>query len=186
MNDVTQILSRIEDGDGKAAEELLPQVYDELRRLAAEKMAQEKPGQTLQATALVHEAYIRLVDIEKAQHWDSRGHFFVAAAEATRRILIQSVRRKQARKRGGGMDRWELADANLAADSDPLDILALNEALDLLAAEEPTAACLAKLRVFAGLSVDEAGRALGLPHTSAYREWTYAQAWLRAKLRDVP
>ena len=186
MTDVTQILNANEQGAPQAAEQLLPLVYDELRRLAAEMMTQEKPGQTLQATALVHEAYIRLVDVEKAQHWDSRGHFFVAAAEAMRRILIQSVRRKQARKRGGGMDRWELADADLAADSDPLDILALNEALDLLAAEEPTAACLAKLRVFAGLSVDEAGRALGLPHTSAYREWTYAQAWLRAKLRDVP
>ncbi len=186
MHEVTRILSAIEQGDPQAAEQLLPLVYDELRRLAAEKMAQEKPGQTLQATALVHEAYIRLVDVEKAQHWDSRGHFFAAAAEAMRRILIQSVRRKQSRKRGGGMVRCELADADLAVDSSPLDILALSEALDLLAAEDPTAANLAKLRLFAGLSVEEAGIALSLPHTSAYREWTYAQAWLRAKLRDVP
>jgi RNA polymerase sigma factor (TIGR02999 family) len=186
MSDVTQILNAIHQGDPQAAHELLPLVYDELRRLAAQKMAQEKPGQTLQATALVHEAYIRLVDVEKAQHWDSRGHFFAAAAEAMRRILIQSVRRKQSRKRGGRMDRRELADTDLAVDTDPLDILALGEAIDLLAAEDPTAASLAKLRVFAGLSVDEAGSALGLPHTSAYREWTYAQAWLRAKLRDVP
>ncbi len=186
MHEVTRILSAIEQGDGQAAEQLLPLVYEELRRLAAEKMAQEKPGQTLQATALVHEAYIRLVDVEKAQHWDSRGHFFAAVAEAMRRILIQSVRRKQARKRGGDVDRRELADGDLAVGRDPLDMLALSEALDLLAAEDPTAADLAKLRVFAGLSVDEAGSALGLPHTSAYREWTYAQAWLRAKLRDVP
>ena len=186
MTGVTQLLSAIEQGDPSAAEQLLPLVYEELRKLAAQKMAQEAPGQTLQATALVHEAYIRLVDVEKVQHWDSRGHFFAAAAEAMRRILIQGVRRKRARKHGGGMDRWELADADLAVACPPLDILALSEALDLLAAEDATAASLAKLRIFAGLSVDEAASALGLPHTSAYREWTYAQAWLRARLRDVP
>lgn len=184
VSDVTHILSQIESGDPAAAHQLLPLVYDELRKLAAAKLAHEKPGQTLQATALVHEAYMQLVDQD--QGWDSRGHFFAAAAEAMRRILIQSARRKHAQKRGGGMDRWEIADADLAADSAPLDILVLSEALDLLSAEDPTAASLAKLRIFAGLSVDEAGSALRLSHTSAYRQWTYAQAWLRAKLRDVP
>ena len=185
MTDVTQILSQIEDGDPSAAEQLLPLVYDELRKLAAAKLAQEKPGQTLQATALVHDAYINLVDVEKAQQWDSRGHFFAAAAEAMRRILIQNVRRKRAEKRGGDLDRWELNDADLAVESQGLDIVCLSDALDLLSAEDPTAAELAKLRIFAGLSVDDAGSALGLPHTTAYRQWTYAQAWLKAKLRDA-
>ena len=184
MSDVTRILSQIESGDPSAAEELLPLVYDELRKLAAARLAQEKPGQTLQATGLVHEAYIRLVDVEKAQHWDSRGHFFAAAAEAMRRILIQNVRRKRAQKRGGGIHPRELEDADLAVDNSGIDILALSEAIDLLAAEDPVAAGLAKLRIFAGLSVDEAGAATGLPHASAYRHWTYAQAWLRSKLRD--
>jgi len=186
MHEVTRILSAIDHGDPQAAEQLLPLVYNELRRLATEMMAREKPGQTLQATALVHEAYLRLMGGEEPQRWDSRGHFFAAAAEAMRRILIQNVRRKAAQKYGGGMDRWELADADLANDSASFDVLALSDALELLAVEDPTAASLAKLRVFAGLSVDEAGTALGLPHTSAYREWTYAQAWLRTKLRDVP
>jgi len=186
MHEVTRILSAIDHGDPQAAEQLLPLVYNELRRLATEMMAREKPGQTLQATALVHEAYLRLMGGEEPQRWDSRGHFFAAAAEAMRRILIQNVRRKAAQKYGGGMDRWELADADLANDSASFDVLALIDALELLAVEDPTAASLAKLRVFAGLSVDEAGTALGLPHTSAYREWTYAQAWLRTKLRDVP
>jgi RNA polymerase sigma factor (TIGR02999 family) len=186
MADVTQILSQIEQGDPSAAEQLLPLVYEELRKLAAAKLRHEKPGQTLQATALVHDAYIRLVDVEKAQHWDSRGHFFAAAAEAMRRILIQNVRRKRAEKHGGEMHRWELNDADLAVESQNLDILCLSDAIDLLAAEDPTAADLAKLRIFAGLSVDAAGAALRLPHTTAYRQWTYAQAWLRAKLRDIP
>jgi RNA polymerase sigma factor (TIGR02999 family) len=185
MSDVTRILSQINDGDPSAAEQLLPLVYDELRKLAAAKMAQEKPGQTLQATALVHEAYIRLVDVERAQHWDSRGHFFAAAAEAMRRILIQDVRRKRAQKRGGGIRPLELLDEGLSAEDSPVDILALDDAIDLLAREDPAAAALAKLRIFAGLSVDEAGAALGVPHTTAYRQWTYAQAWLRAKLRDA-
>jgi RNA polymerase sigma factor (TIGR02999 family) len=183
--DATLILSRIKAGDPSAAEELLPLVYDELRRLAASQMARERPGQTLQATALVHEAYLRLVDHEQARHWDSRGHFFAAAAEAMRRILIQSVRRKRAQKRGGGMRPRSLAADNLAVENPSLDILALNDALDLLTGEDPEAATLAKLRIFAGLSVDEAGAALGVAHTTAYRQWTYAQAWLRAKLRDT-
>lgn len=186
MNDVTQILHAIESGDPYAAERLLPLVYEELRKLAAARLAQEKPGQTLQATALVHDAYIRLVDVDQAQQWDSRGHFFAAAAEAMRRILIQNVRRKRAEKRGGELDRWELNDADLAVENQALDILCLNDALDLLSAEDPTAAELAKLRIFAGLSVDDAGAAIGLPHTTAYRQWAYAQAWLKAKLRDAP
>jgi RNA polymerase sigma factor (TIGR02999 family) len=184
MNDVTKTLSRIESGDPSAAEQLLPLVYEELRKLAAAKLANEKPGLTLQATALVHDAYIRLVDGEKTQHWDSRGHFFAAAAEAMRRILIESVRRRNARKRGGGMDRWELAEVDLAIESPGLDIIALSDAIDVLTSEDATAGSLAKLRVFAGLSVDQAGEALDLSRTSAYRQWTYAQAWLRAKLRD--
>ncbi|HZL88148.1 MAG TPA: ECF-type sigma factor [Pirellulaceae bacterium] len=186
MSDVTRILSQIDSGDPSAAAQLLPLVYDELRKLAAAKLAHEKPGQTLQATALVHEAYIQLVDRDRPQSWDSRGHFFAAAAEAMRRLLIQSARRKRAQKRGGAGQRWELVDADLAANGSPLDILALSDALDLLAAQDATAASVAKLRIFAGLTVDEAGSALGIPHTSAYRQWTYAQAWLRAKLRDAP
>jgi RNA polymerase sigma factor (TIGR02999 family) len=185
MTDDTRILSAIEQGDPSAAEQLLPLVYDELRKLAAAKMAREAPGQTLQATGLVHEAYVRLVDGEKAKHWDSRGHFFAAAAEAMRRILIENVRRKRADKRGGGIRPFELADADLAVEDSTVDLLALSDAIDLLAREDPVAAGLAKVRIFAGLSVDEAGTALGIPHTSAYRQWTYAQAWLRAKLRDV-
>jgi RNA polymerase sigma factor (TIGR02999 family) len=186
MSDVTRLLSQIEQGDPAAAEQILPLVYDELRKLAAARLAQEKPGQTLQATALVHEAYLRLVDQDHPQAWDSRGHFFAAAAEAMRRILIQNVRRKKAHKRGGDWDRWQVDDAELPARGEELDLLALSDALDLLAAQDPQAASLAKLRIFAGLSVDEAGAALGLPHTSAYRQWSYAQAWLRVKLRDVP
>jgi len=186
MSDVTRILSQIESCDPAAAEQLLPLVYDQLRKLAAAKLSQEKPGQTLQATALVHEAYVQLVDQDRPQTWDSRGHFFAAAAEAMRRILIQNVRRKRAQKRGGDLDRLQLADADLATNSDSLDVLALSDALDLLAIEDLTAASLAKLRIFAGLTIDEAGAALGLPHTSAYRQWSYAQAWLRVKLRDLP
>jgi RNA polymerase sigma factor (TIGR02999 family) len=183
MFEVTRVLSAIEQGDPRAAEQLLPLVYDELRKLAAARLAQEKPGQTLQATALVHEAYLQLVGKDQSQSWDSRGHFFGAAAEAMRRILIQNARRKNAAKRGGGGARLDLDAAALAVDSAPLDLLALSEAIDLLAAEDPSAAELAKLRIFAGLSVDEAGSALGIPHTTAYRQWTYAQAWLRARLQ---
>jgi len=182
MSDVTRILSQIDSGDPAAAEQLLPLVYEELRKLAAAKLAHEKPGQTLSATALVHEAYLRLVGSQK---WDGRGHFFAAAAEAMRRILIQNVRRKRAQKRGGGIGAVQLADADLAAQDSTIDIVALSDALDLLAVEDPLAAALAKIRIFAGLSVDEAAAALGLPHTTAYRQWTYAQAWLRAKLRDA-
>jgi RNA polymerase sigma factor (TIGR02999 family) len=184
MSDVTRILSQIESGGASAAEQLLPLIYDELRKLAAAKLAQEKPGQTLQATALVHEAYLQLVG-DGHPAWDNRGHFFAAAAEAMRRILIQNFRRKRAQKRGGGFHPQELAEGDLAVENPVLDIVALSDALDLLAAEDPDAAALAKLRIFAGLSVNEAGTALGIPRTSAYRDWTYAQAWLRSKLRDT-
>jgi RNA polymerase sigma factor (TIGR02999 family) len=184
MSDVTRILQSIEDGDPQAAEELLPLVYDELRKLAAARMAQEKPGQTLQATALVHDAYLRLVDVEKAQHWDSRGHFFSAAAEAMRRILVESARRKRSTKHGGRIQLLELKEQDRPDGAPPLDILALSDAIDVLAEEDSVAAQFAKLRIFGGLSVDEAGQALGIPHTSAYRHWTYAQAWLAARLGD--
>jgi RNA polymerase sigma factor (TIGR02999 family) len=185
MSDVTQILEQIESGDPSASDQLLPLVYDELRKLAAQKLAREKPGQTLQATALVHDAYIRLVDVDKAQHWNSRGHFFSAAAEAMRRILVEVYRRKQAQKHGGDQHRVALAEADLAVCDRNFDILALNDAIERLAVEDASAARLAELRIFAGLSVDEAAQALDLSHTTAYRQWTYAQAWLRAALNDV-
>jgi RNA polymerase sigma factor (TIGR02999 family) len=184
MTDVTRILFAIEQGDPQAAEQLLPLVYDELRKLAAEKMAREKPGQTLQATALVHEAYIRLVDVEKAQHWNSRGHFFAAAAEAMRRILVESSRRKQAHKSGGGRQRFSLDEAELTTPAQSDRLLAINDALDRLAAEAPDVAELVKLRVFAGLSVNEAAQALGTSRTTAFRHWTYARAWLRAEFAE--
>jgi RNA polymerase sigma factor (TIGR02999 family) len=184
MSDVTQILAQIESGDPRAAEQLLPLVYNELRRLAAARLAQEKPGQTLQATALVHEAYVRLVDVEKAQLWDSRGHFFASAAEAMRRILVDRARHKTAKKRGGTRTLADLreGDAIFAADSD--DILLLDDALTKLATEDSGAADVAKLRLFAGLSVAEAASSLGVSRTTAFRRWTYAQAWLTAQMRE--
>jgi RNA polymerase sigma factor (TIGR02999 family) len=182
MSEVTRILSAIEQGEPHAAEQLLPLVYDELRRLAAQKLAQEKPGQTLQATALVHEAYLRLVDVATVQHWDSQRHFFAAAAEAMRRILVDNARRKQSPKHGGGRKRIELADVELAGRGTGPELLELDDALTKLAQEDPTAAELVKLRIFAGLSVEQAGKALGLPRTTAYRQWTYARAWLRAQM----
>jgi RNA polymerase sigma factor (TIGR02999 family) len=186
MSDVTQILNAIEQGDPHAAEQLFPLVYDELRRLAAEKMAQEKPGQTLQATALVHEAYLRLVHVRQAQHWDSRGHFFAACAEAMRRILIDQARRRHSQKRGGGLRRVDLDEgALLAAPEDHAadDLLALDEALRQLEAEEPLKARLVKLRYFAGLSLHEAAEALGISAATAKRHWIYARSWLYGKVR---
>jgi len=183
MSDVTRILTAIEQGDARAADELLPLVYEELRRLAAQKMAQEAPGQTLQATALVHEAYIRLVDVEKAQHWDSRGHFFAAAAEAMRRILVENARRKRSLKAGGAMRRVDLDGAEVALDHDCDDLLALDDALRELSAEDPVAAELAKLRLFGGLTVDEAVESLGMSRRTGFRHWTYARAFLQLQIQ---
>jgi RNA polymerase sigma factor (TIGR02999 family) len=182
MSEVTQILSAIERGDAHAAEQLLPLVYDELRRLAARRLAQEKPGQTLQATALVHEAYLRLVDVEKAQRWNSRGHFFAAAAEAMRRILVETARRKKRTKRGGDRVRDDLEALNLAAPEVPADLLALDEALSLLAVADPQAAELVKLRYFAGLTVKQAAKVLGISPRTADSLWAYARAWLLQKI----
>jgi RNA polymerase sigma factor (TIGR02999 family) len=182
MSDVTQILSRIESGDPAAAEQLLPLVYEELRKLAAAKLAQEKPGQTLQATALVHEAYLRLVGNESDRPtWDHRGHFFAAAAEAMRRILVDVARRKRAEIHGSDYQRVELADTELISRATPDRLVALDESLAKLAEEDPVAAELVKIRLFAGLSVEQAGAALGLSRATAYRHWTYARAWLRAE-----
>src|SRR5262245_47828207 len=178
MSQVTRILSAIEQGDPSAAEQLLPLVYDELRKLAAHKLAQEKPGQTLQATALVHEAYLRLVGVEQTPHWDSRGHFFAAAAEAMRRILVDEARRKGRLKRGGALHRVDLDAVEIAVEGPPDDILALDEALTKFAQEHPEKAALVQLRYFAGLSVAEAAQALGISTSTADRHWTYARAWL--------
>jgi RNA polymerase sigma factor (TIGR02999 family) len=182
MSEVTRILSAIEQGDPHAAEQLLPLVYDELRQLAAQKLAQEKPGQTLQATALVHEAYLRLVDVDKAQHWDSTRHFFAAAAEAMRRILIESTRHKRSKKRGGGRQRLSLDDVDAAAEGRSTDLLALDEALSKLAIEDPIKARLVTLRYFAGLSVQEATDVLGISRATADRYWSYARTWLFCEL----
>ena len=183
MSDVTQILSQIESGDPKAAEQLLPLVYDELRKLAAEKMAQEKPGQTLQATALVHEAYIRLVDVEKAQHWDSRGHFFAAAAEAMRRILVDQSRRKRSLRRGGDLKRHALEDVEITVPEPSLDVTAVDEALARFEQVDKLKANLVKLRYFAGLTIPQAAEALGISAATADRYWAYARAWLHAELK---
>jgi RNA polymerase sigma factor (TIGR02999 family) len=182
MSDVTQILSAIEQGDPSAAERLLPLVYDELRKLAAQWLAREAPGQTIEATALVHEAYLRLVDVERAQHWHSRGHFFAAAARAMRRILVDRARARQSLKRGGGHTREELDEARLVAPEAGDDLLALDEALGRLAAEDPQAAQLVSLRFFAGLTSPQAAEALGISTRTAERIWHYARAFL---LKDL-
>jgi RNA polymerase sigma factor (TIGR02999 family) len=178
MSDVTHILSAIERGDPSAAEQLLPLVYDELRKLAAARLAQERPGQTLQATALVHEAYLRLVDAEQAQRWNSRGHFFAAAAEAMRRILVENARRKGRGKHGGGRQRVDLDRLELAVELPVDNLLALDEALTTLARRDAQAAQLAKLHCFAGLSIEQAAEALALSERTAYRDWAFARAWL--------
>src|SRR5207302_1609858 len=177
MNDVTQILNAIEQGDPHAASQLLPLVYDELRRLAAQKLNSEAPGQTLQATALVHEAYLRLVG-KGEQRWDSRGHFFAAAAEAMRRILVENMRRKRSLKRGGGRAREAFEEVQLAAPEPVEDLLALDEALDRLATRDPVKAELVKLRYFAGMTIEEAAAALGISNATAKRYWTYTRTWL--------
>ena len=183
MSEVTRILSAIEQGDPHAAEQLLPLVYDELRKLAAQKVAQEKPGQTLQATALVHEAYLRLVDVDKAQHWNSRGHFFAAAAEAMRRILVDNARRKGSRKRGGHLVRQDLDALEVVTPQEPEDLVALDEALNKLAATDRTAAELVQLRFFAGLPLSEAAQMLGIAPRTADRLWAYARAWLHQEIQ---
>jgi RNA polymerase sigma factor (TIGR02999 family) len=183
MPDVTHILSAMEQGDAQAAAQLLPLVYDELRQLAAQRLAQEQPGQTLQATALVHEAYLRLVDTEKAQHWNSRGHFFAAAAEAMRRILVEQARRKQADKRGGKSRRVALDAVDVASTPPEADLVALDEALTRLAAEDPQAARLIQLRYFAGLSLADAAAVVGVSRSTAYEHWAYARVRLRCLLQ---
>jgi RNA polymerase sigma factor (TIGR02999 family) len=186
MSKVTRILSAIEQGDPRAAEQLLPLVYQELRRLAAQKLAQEKPGQTLQATALVHEAYLRLVGGEREAPWNSRGHFIAAAAEAMRRILVENARRKKTEKHGGKRQRIDLSRAEPMTWADPDAVLDLDDVLTALAGEDPEAAEVAKLRIFAGLSVEEAAQALSTSRANAYRQWAYARAWLHARLGDGP
>jgi RNA polymerase sigma factor (TIGR02999 family) len=181
MNDVTRILTAIEQGDGQAAEQLLPLVYDELRNLAAARMAAENPGHTLNATALVHEAYLRLVG---DQHFDDRGHFFAAAAEAMRRILVNHARDRKRLKRAGGRRRLELLDQIGFVAEDPDLVLSLDELLTRLGEEDAVAARVAQLHLFAGLSVEETGEALGLSRAMAYRNWKYARAWLREALKE--
>jgi RNA polymerase sigma factor (TIGR02999 family) len=183
MADVTQILAAVERGDPRAAAQLLPLVYDELRRLAAARLARERPGQTLNATALVHEAYLRLVGDQK---FDGRGHFFAAAAEAMRRILVENARRKKSRKRGGGRVRQELDPSAIASPEAPDEMLALDEALTKLSACEPAVAELVKLRYFAGLTIPQAANVLGVAPRTADSYWAYARAWLRAELQSDP
>src|SRR5262245_55121879 len=181
-SDITQLLNAAHEGDADAASQLLPFVYDELRRLAAQKLAQEKPGQTLQATALVHEAYLRLVHVEPAQHWHGRGHFFAACAEAMRRILVENARRKKRSKHGGDHQRVDLEDQDVPVPSPPDEILALDEALPRLAEQDPAAAQVVQLHFFAGLSIEQVAEALGVSRASAYRHWAYARAWLRCAI----
>jgi RNA polymerase sigma factor (TIGR02999 family) len=186
MNDVTRILAAIEQGEGQAAEQLLPLVYDELRKLAAQKLAQEKPGQTLQATALVHEVFLRLVDVETAQRWNSRGHFLAAAAEAMRRILVESARRKSTRRRGGRLQRCELRDGDRVSYPISDELLDLDEALSKLGAVDAQAAAIVKLRVFAGMTIDEIAQQLGISPRTAKRSWAYARAWLGREMSNNP
>ena len=182
MSDVTRILSAIEQGDPHAADRLLPLVYDELRKLAAQRLANEKPGQTLQATALVHEVYLRLVDVEQAQHFNSRGHFFAAAAEAMRRILIENARGKAREKRGGDWKRVDFEELDVITSVTPDQLVALDDALVRLAAVDRLAGELVKLRYFAGLALDQAAAALDISTATAYRHWAYARAWLHSEL----
>jgi RNA polymerase sigma factor (TIGR02999 family) len=186
MSDVTRVLSAIEQGDPHAVDQLLPLVYEELRKLAAQRLARESPGQTLQATALVHEAYLRLVDPSGATPWNGRRHFFGAAAEAMRRILVENARRKASVKHGGNLRRDELCESRLVAPAISEDLLALDEALSQLAQTDALAAELVKLRYFAGLTGEETAAALGMSSTTADRTWAYARAWLRKKMKAQP
>jgi RNA polymerase sigma factor (TIGR02999 family) len=185
LSEVTRILSALEQGEPNAAEQLLPLIYDELRQLAAQRLAQERPGQTLQATALVHEAYLRLVGSEQAQHWNSRGHFFAAAAEAMRRILVDQARRNHSRKHGGGLVRQDLDAVDIVLPEIPEDLVALDEALNKLAAVDKPAAELIQLRFFAGLPLAEAARLLDISPRTADRLWAYARAWLHQEMQDA-
>lgn len=182
MSDVTHILSAIELGNPHAAAQLLPLVYDELRKLAAQKLVQEAPGQTLQATGLVHEAYLRLVDVEQAQHWNSRGHFFAAAAEAMRRILVENARRKKRIKHGGDLERIEFELASLPTRMSSDELLSLDEALEKLKKEDPVKAQLVTLRYFGGMTIEQASEVLGISRVTAHRYWTYARAWLHQQI----
>jgi RNA polymerase sigma factor (TIGR02999 family) len=182
MSEVTRILSAIDHGDAHAAEQLLPLVYDELRKLAVQKLAREAPAQTIQATALVHEAYIRLVDVDKLQHWDSRGHFFAAAAEAMRRILVDNARRHNSQKRGGNHKRIDLAELAEHTSDVPVDLLALDDALKKLEEQHPPKAQVVKLRFFAGCTLEETAQMLGISRATAQRHWAYARAWLFGRL----
>jgi RNA polymerase sigma factor (TIGR02999 family) len=184
MSDVTRIFSQIESGNPQAAEQLLPLVYNELRKLAAASLAHEKAGQTLQATALVHEAWLRLVGVDPGQPWNSRNHFFAAAAEAMRRILVDSARRKASCKYGGKFDRKPQFDSNVAAAAPSEEVIAVHEALDALQLEDPMAAELVKLHYFGGFSLEEGAQLLGMSRATAYRMWTYARAWLASHLKD--
>jgi RNA polymerase sigma factor (TIGR02999 family) len=187
MNDVTRILSAIDQGDSRAAEQLLPLVYEELRKLAAQRLAQEQPGQTLQSTALVHEAYLRLVGPDDVQQWNSRGHFFAAAAEAMRRILVENARRKAGPKAGGGRERVDFDAVEPVAEGPRIDLIALDEALTALEAKDRRKADLVRLRFFAGLSIEQAAEALGVSVATANNDWSYAKGWLRlAMLGDGP
>jgi RNA polymerase sigma factor (TIGR02999 family) len=185
MSEVISILSAIEQGDPHAAEQLLPLVYEELRKLAAQKLSQERPGQTLQATALVHEAYLRLVGSEAGLQWNSRGHFITAASEAMRRILVDNARRKKTRKHGGQRKRIDLSQADALGEAEPDAVLDLNEALLALVRQDPEAAAVANLKIFGGLSVEEAAQILTTSRANAYRQWTYARAWLHARLTNT-
>jgi RNA polymerase sigma factor (TIGR02999 family) len=187
VSEVTRILSAIEQGDPHAIEQLLPLVYDELRKLAAHRLAQEKPGQTLQATALVHESYLRLVDAGKAQQWQGRGHFFAAAAEAMRRILVEQARSKKRLRRGGEFQKRPLEEIEpaIAAPLDDVDLLALNEALDRLEDASPRRARLVKLRYFAGFTLPEVAEMLGVSQSTAEADWTYAKAWLKREMEKT-
>ena len=184
MSEVTQIIDQIQQGDPLAADRLLPLIYDELRKLASQRLSKEKPGQTIQATSLVHDAYLRLVDVENVQQWDSKGHFFSAAAEAMRRILIERARMKQRVKHGGGFQRVELTGVAAIGDERSDELIALDEALTRFAQVEPLRAELVKLRYFAGLTIEEAAEALEISRSTAKRHWTFARAWLLADLEE--